>query len=95
MKASESLSSENLDYKHHNIIKTITNLPVHFLLKLYQVGVWILMVWILTKFYTVFGNTSLCFSSSSRVSNPSSSPSDRETFRQFSAFLQLYFFNFS
>ena len=57
MKTSEIYSSENLDYKHHNIIKTFTNLPVHFLLKLYQVGVWILMVWILTKFYTVFGDT--------------------------------------
>ena len=47
----------NLDYKHHNIIKTYTNVPVHFLLKLYQFVVWAVMVWILTKYYFVFGDT--------------------------------------
>ena len=38
-------------------IKTFTNLPVHILLKLYQFGVWVVMVWILTQYYTVFGDT--------------------------------------
>lgn len=47
----------NLDYKHHNIIKTYTNVPVHFLLKLYQFVVWAVMVWVLTKYYSVFGDT--------------------------------------
>ena len=47
----------NLDYKHHNIIKTFTSLPVHILLKLYQFGVWVVMVWILTQHYNVFGDT--------------------------------------
>ena len=57
MKTSERVTSESLDYKHHNIIKTFTNVPVHFLLKLYQISVWAVMVWILKKFYTVFGDT--------------------------------------
>ena len=57
MKTSERVASESLDYKHHNIIKTFTNVPVHFLLKLYQISVWAVMVWILKKFYTVFGDT--------------------------------------
>ena len=57
MKTSERIASESLDYKHHNIIKTFTNVPVHFLLKLYQISVWAVMVWILKKFYTVFGDT--------------------------------------
>ena len=35
-------------------IKTFTNLPVHILLKLYQFGVWVV---ILTQYYTVFGDT--------------------------------------
>ena len=35
-------------------IKTFTNLPVHILLKLYQFGVWVVMVWILYEYYTVF-----------------------------------------
>ena len=53
----EKNGSLNLDYKHHNIIKTFTMLPVHLLLKLYQFGVWVVMVWLLTKYYTVFGDT--------------------------------------
>ena len=57
MKTSERVASESLDYKHHNIIKTFTNVPVHFLLKLYQISVWAVMVWILKKFCTVFGDT--------------------------------------
>ena len=57
MATSKSNAPVNLDYKHHNIIKTLTNLPVHFLLKLYQFGVWVVMVWILSKYYNVFGDT--------------------------------------
>ena len=57
MATSKSNAPMNLDYKHHNIIKTFTSLPVHILLKLYQFGVWVVMVWILTQYYTVFGDT--------------------------------------
>ena len=57
MATSKSNAPMNLDYKHHNIIKTFTSLPVHILLKLYQFGVWVLMVWILTQHYNVFGDT--------------------------------------
>ena len=57
MATPKSNAHMNLDYKHHNIIKTFTNLPVHFLLKLYQIGVWVVMVWILSRYYNVFGDT--------------------------------------
>ena len=56
-----NLDPDVLDYKHHNIIKTFISLPVQIMLKLYQLSVWGLMVWILSQFYEVFGDTVILF----------------------------------